>query len=163
MTINVGVGVLAALLNYILLLIVGVEFAVLWAILSFFLSFVPNVGFVLSFVPPAIMALLQFGPLEAGIVVAGYYVVNILVDSVIKPRFIRDELDLSPAVTFFSLLVWGWVLGPIGAILSIPMTMFVQALLESREQTRWMAYLLGDGSKPYESTAEGDSAEEATS
>jgi predicted PurR-regulated permease PerM len=156
MQINVGAGVVAALLNFILLLIVGVEFAVLWALLSFFLSFVPNVGFVLSFIPPAIMALLQFGPLQAGIVIAGYYVVNILVDSVIKPRYIQTELDLSPAVTFFSLLVWGWVLGPIGAILSIPMTMFVQALLESREQTRWMAYLLGDGQDPYQPLPESD-------
>lgn len=150
MAINAGVGLLAAIINVILLAIIGVDFALLWGVLSFFMSFVPNVGFIISVIPPAIMALIQFGFTEMIIVIVAYIIINFLVDNVIKPRFIQESVNISATVTFLSLILWGWVLGPIGAILAVPMAIVVQSILDRREETRWMAYMMGSGSEPYE-------------
>jgi predicted PurR-regulated permease PerM len=149
MVINAGVGALAGVLNTILLFVMGVEFAVLWGILSFFFSFVPNIGFLISVIPPAFLALVQFGFTEMLIVVGAYIVINFLVDNVIKPRFIEEGVNISASVTFLSLVIWGWVLGPIGAILAVPMSIIMQAVLASRDETRWLAYLMGSGQEPY--------------
>jgi predicted PurR-regulated permease PerM len=154
MVINAFVGVLAAVANTILLVIVGVEFAVLWGLLSFFFSFVPSVGFIISVIPPAIMALIQFGWQQALIVVVAYIIINGLVDNVIKPRFIEEGVNISATVTFLSLVVWGWVLGPIGAILAVPMSIILQAVFNSRQQTQWLGYLMGTGKDPFD--PEGD-------
>lgn len=156
MSINAGLGLLVAVLNTILLSIMGVDFALLWGVLSFFMSFIPNIGFLISVIPPAFMALIQFGFTEMLIVIVAYILINFLVDNVIRPRFIQEGLNLSVTVTFLSLILWGWVLGPIGAILAVPMAMIVQAILESREETRWLAYMMGDGSKPFKSEAKLD-------
>jgi predicted PurR-regulated permease PerM len=156
MVINAGVGLLAAIVNVILLAIIGVDFALLWGVLSFFMSFIPSVGFLISVIPPALMALIQFGLPEMLIVVVAYIVINFVVDNVIKPRFIEEGVNISPLMTFLSLILWGWVLGPIGAILAVPMAIIVQAILASREGTRWLAYLMGSGKEPFESGAEPD-------
>jgi predicted PurR-regulated permease PerM len=149
MIINAGVGALAGVLNTILLYLLGVEFAILWGLLSFFMSFIPSIGFLISVIPPAIMALLQFGPTQMLIVIGAFILINFLVDNVIKPRFIEEGVNISVTVTFISLIIWGWVLGPIGAILAVPMAIILQAVLDSREETRWLAYLMGSGSEPY--------------
>jgi predicted PurR-regulated permease PerM len=156
MVINAFVGALAAVVNTIFLAIMGVEFAVLWGILSFFFSFVPNVGFIISVIPPAILALIQFGVTEMLIVIGAYVVINFLVDNVIKPRFIEEGVNISATVTFLSLIIWGWVLGPIGAILAVPMSIIVQAILANNEETRWMAYLMGSGKDPYDPDGDAD-------
>jgi predicted PurR-regulated permease PerM len=156
MAINAGVGLLAAILNVILLAVIGVDFALLWGVLSFFMSFIPSVGFLISVIPPALMALIQFGVPEMLIVVVLYIVINFVVDNVIKPRFIEEGVNISVLMTFLSLILWGWVLGPIGAILAVPMAIIVQAILASREETRWLAYMMGSGREPFESGAEPD-------
>jgi predicted PurR-regulated permease PerM len=156
MIINAGVGALAAVLNTILLAVVGVEGAVLWGVLSFFLSFIPSIGFLISVIPPAIMALVQFGWQTALIVVALYIIINFVVDNVIKPKFIQEGVNISASVTFVSLTVWAWVLGPIGAILAVPMAIIIQAVFANREETRWMAYLMGSGEDPYDEEEEPD-------
>ena len=156
MAINAGVGALAAVFNFIMLSIVGIEFAVLWAVLSFFFSFIPNIGFIISVIPPAIMALIQFGVTEMLIVIAAYIIINFAVDNVIKPRFIEEGVNISASITFLSLVIWGWVLGPIGAILAVPMAIIVQAILNSREETRWLAYIMGSGKEPFEPETESD-------
>jgi predicted PurR-regulated permease PerM len=153
MIINAGVGLLAAVLNTLFLYFMGVEFALLWGILSFFLSFVPNIGFIISVIPPAIMALLQFGWVETLIVVVVFIFINFVVDTIIKPRFIEEGVNISVTVTWLSLILWGWVLGPIGAILAVPMSMVIQAILVSNEDTRWMAYLMGSGKDPFDPEA----------
>jgi predicted PurR-regulated permease PerM len=150
MAVNAGVGALAAIMNVIFLTLMGIEFAVLWGVLSFFFSFVPNIGFIISVIPPAFMALLQFGVTEMLIVIGVYIVINFVVDNIIKPRFIEESVNISATVTFLSLVIWGWVLGPIGAILAVPMAIIVQAILASREDTRWLAYMMGTGSEPFE-------------
>jgi len=154
MVINAGVGALAGVLNTILLYTLGIEFAILWGLLSFFMSFIPSIGFLISVIPPAIMALLQYGPQQMLIVIAAFILINFLVDNVIKPRFIEEGVNISVAVTFISLIIWAWVLGPIGAILAVPMSMVVQAIFDSREDTRWVAYLMGSGSEPYQKDEE---------
>jgi AI-2 transport protein TqsA len=156
MAINAGVGLMAAVINVILLTVMGIEFAVLWGILSFFLSFVPNVGFIISVIPPALMALLQYGPREMLIVIVAYNVINFLVDNVVKPRFIEKGVNISVLQTFLSLILWSWVLGPIGAILAVPMAIIVQAVLNSRPETHWLGYMMGSGEEPFNPEAEPD-------
>lgn len=154
MAINAVLGLFAAVINVILLTIMGIDFAILWGIFSFFLSFVPNVGFIISVIPPALMALLQFGPTQMLIVIVAYVVINFLSDNIIKPQVIQKGVNISALHTFLSLIIWGWVLGPIGAILAVPMAIIIQAVLDSRKETRWLAYMMGSGSEPFKPEAD---------
>jgi predicted PurR-regulated permease PerM len=122
-------GLVNALLNLVLLLILGVDFAVLWTVTCFFLNFVPAVGNLLALTPPALLALLESGWQRAVVVVVGFFVTNMLVDLVVKPKLMKTSLDISPLVVILSLMLWGWVLGPAGPILAIPLTMVVRRLL----------------------------------
>ena len=102
------------------------------------------------------MALIQFGVTEMLIVIVLYILINFIVDNVIKPLFIEEGVNISVTVTFLSLIVWGWVLGPIGAILAVPMAIILEAILNSRESTRWLAYMMGSGSEPFKPEEELD-------
>lgn len=137
-------GLIAAVVNTILLLALGVDFAVLWGVISFLLSFVPNVGFLLALVPPTMLALVQYGFARAGMVVAGFVVINFLVDTIVKPRFVGESLDLAPIVVVISLIFWGWLLGPLGALLAVPLSIAAKFLFESFEESRWLAHLMSD-------------------
>lgn len=143
--INSVFGLIAAALNTVLLLALGVDFAILWGVVSFLLSFVPNIGFAIALVPPALLALVQFGFARAIGVVAGYAVINFLVDNIVKPRFVGASLDLNALVVVISLLFWGWLLGPIGALTAIPLSIAAKFLLESFDESRWIAQLMSDG------------------
>ncbi len=121
-------GLAAAVLNYLLLLAAGVDHALLWAVLSFLLSFVPNIGFVLSVIPPVLLALLGNGWVNALIVLIGYLVINAALDNVIAPRLIARQMKISPLLSFLSVIFWAWLLGPTGAILAVPLTVLVQDL-----------------------------------
>lgn len=122
-------GLVAALADYLLLLIVGVEYAALWGLVSFIMSFVPNIGFVLSMIPPALLALVGPGWQAALVVVAGYLVINALVDNVIGPRFIGRQMRISALLSFVSVLFWAWVLGPTGALVAVPLTVLIRDLV----------------------------------
>ena len=122
-------GLLGAIANLILLLVLGVDGAVLWAFLSFWLNFIPNVGIILSVIPPALLALVEFGPGRAIVVVVGFILANAVVEQVLQPRLIGRELELSPLEILVSLLFWSWVLGPIGAVVAVPLTIAVKRLL----------------------------------
>lgn len=122
-------GLMAAVTNTILLVILGVDFAIMWGFLSFLFSFIPNLGFILSVVPPALIALLEYGWPQCLIVVVGFIVINSIVDNILKPRFLGQEFNISILMVFVSLLFWAWVLGPIGAILGVPMTMAVKKII----------------------------------
>ncbi len=119
-------GLVTAVLNTILLLILGVDFALTWGVLSFLFGFVPNIGFILSLAPPALLALVQFSWQRAVAVVIGYFVINFVAENVLKPRLIRSGIDMSLLEIFISLIFWNFVLGPIGAILSVPLTAVVK-------------------------------------
>ncbi len=141
---NTVFGLAAAVLNTVLLWAIGVDFALLWGVLSFLLSFLPNIGFVLALAPPALLALLQFGVARALMVVVGFIVINTIIDNVVKPRFVGESLDLSPAVVVLSLVFWGWLLGPVGALLAVPLSIAVKFLFESFDEVRWLAHLMSD-------------------
>jgi predicted PurR-regulated permease PerM len=119
-------GLAAALLNFLVLLLVGVDHALLWAVLSFLLSFVPNVGFIVSLLPPALLTLLSQGWMRAAVVVVGYMVINVVLDRVVEPRVMGRQMHISPLLSFLCVIFWAWLLGPTGAILAVPLTVFIK-------------------------------------
>jgi len=125
------------------LTVIGVDFAMLWGLLAFFLNYVPNIGSIIAAIPAVLLAILQLGIVQALAVAAGYVVVNIVVGNLIEPRFMGRGLGLSTLVVFLSLIFWGWVLGPVGMLLSVPLTMTARIALDAREETRWLSILLG--------------------
>jgi len=118
-------GLITAAGNLILLLILGVDFAFLWAFLSFLFSFIPSVGFILSVIPPAFIALMQMGPTAFLLVIVGFILINGVVENVLRPRFMGKELNMSLTTIFLSLIFWTWLLGAMGAVLAIPLTIAV--------------------------------------
>lgn len=145
------ISLLTGVLAYILLVSLGVDYAVMWALMAFLLNFVPTVGSILAALPPVLLALVQpgLGPIDALWVAVGYVLINGVVGNGIEPRVMGRGLNLSPLIVFLSLVFWGWVLGPVGMLLSIPLTIMVKIALESNSSTRWIGTLLGAG----ESTA----------
>ena len=132
-------GILIAVWLYIL----GVDYPILWGFLAFLLNYIPNIGSIVAAIPAVILAVVQFGFGSALLVAAGYLAVNFIEGNVIEPRLMGRKLGLSTLVVFLSLIFWGGLLGFIGAILSIPLTMTLKFAFESNESTRWIAVLLG--------------------
>jgi predicted PurR-regulated permease PerM len=123
--------------------ILGVDFPLLWGLLAFALNYVPNIGSIIAAVPAVLLALVQVGAIKALLLAGGYVTVNLIMGNAIEPRFMGKGLGLSTLVVFLSLLFWGWVLGPVGMLLSVPLTITAKIALDSREDTRWLAVLLG--------------------
>lgn len=143
--VNATFGAIVAVLDGIALAMLGVPAPVVWAILAFVTNFVPNVGFVLGLIPPAVLALVVGGwPLMLA-VIAVYCVVNVVLQVLVQPKFVSDAVDLSLTLSFVSVAFWSFVIGPIGAVLCIPLTLLVRALvLEPDPSTRWLRWLSGD-------------------
>lgn len=127
---------------YLFLKVQGVDFPILWGVFAFFLNFVPNVGSLIASIPPVILALIQFGPSQALVTACGYLAVNTVVGSIIEPKIMGQGVGLSALVVFLSLIFWGWVLGPVGMLLSVPLTMTAKIAMAERESTRWVSQLL---------------------
>jgi len=132
-----GVGV------WLFLTILGVDFPLLWGLLAFMLNYIPTIGSIIAAVPAVLLALVQFGGPKALIVAIGYLVFNASIGSFLEPRMMGRGVGLSTLVVFISLVFWGWVFGPIGMLLSVPLTMTLKIALEANQQTRWLAVLLG--------------------
>jgi predicted PurR-regulated permease PerM len=111
------------------------------------LNYVPNIGAIIATVPVALLALVQLGVGSSLLTILGFTVVHIVVGNIIEPKMTGKGMSLSTLVVFLSLVFWGWVLGPIGMILSIPMTSLVKIALESYEDTRGLAIMLGSGTE----------------
>ncbi len=126
----------------------GVDFAVLWGSIAFFMNFVPFVGSIIAAVPVVFLAFLDAGVQDALLVAAGFLAINLVVGNLIEPRFMGRGLGLSTLVVFLSLLFWGWVFGPVGMFLSVPLTMLIKIALESDPRSRWIAILLSSGTLP---------------
>lgn len=136
--INIVAGILIGLWMFIL----GVDFPVLWGFLAFLLHYIPNIGAVVSAIPAALLALIQLGTGSALLVIAGNILVGFVIGNVIEPRLMGRKFGLSTLVVFLSLIFWGSLLGLIGAILSIPLTMTLKFLFETYKSTQWIAILL---------------------
>ncbi len=141
-TIRVRVNLIVATGITIWLLVLGVDLAILWGILAFFMGFVMYVGLAIAALPPALLALAESGPLWGALVLVGFLVVNVGVENVLAPAMMAQGLNLAPAVALASLLFWSWVLGPLGFILAIPLTVIVVMILASNPETRWLLALL---------------------
>lgn len=138
-------GAIVAVLNLILLLILGVPGAGLWAMLAFVCGFIPFIGFWISLVPAAIMALLSGGLPSFIVVVAFYGVINSLIQSVIQPKFVAGSVNLNLTLTFLSVIFWSGLLGPLGALMAVPLTLFARAVLvDAHPGSAWLKPLLGD-------------------
>ncbi len=143
MAIKTATSALTGILVSLWLWVVGVDYAVLWGTLAFLLNFVPNIGSIIASVPALLLALIQLGPGGALWSLLGYILINVIVGNVIEPRFMGRGLGLSTLVVFVSLVFWGWILGPVGMFLSVPLTMMIKISLDSNDETRWISILLG--------------------
>ncbi|NQV15961.1 AI-2E family transporter [bacterium] len=135
---SLGTGSIAT----IWLTIWGVDYALLWGLLTFMFNYIPNIGSLLAAIPPVLLALVLLGPWTALAVALGYLAINMTIGSFLEPRLMGRGLGLSTLVVFLSLLFWGWVLGPVGMILSVPLTMSMKIALSSFDETQWLSRLL---------------------
>jgi len=128
--------------------LIGVDFALLWGVLAFLLNYIPTLGSIIASIPPTLLATVQFGP-GPGLAVAGVFLaVNIVMGNFVEPYFMGRRLGLSTLVVFMSLVFWGWVWGPLGMLLSVPLTMILKIMLENNRELRWVSVLLGPAPKP---------------
>lgn len=143
--VNAAFGAIVAIIDGLALWWMGVPAPIVWAILAFVTNFIPNVGFILGLVPPAILAYaVGDWPLLLG-VIAVYCVVNVVLQVLVQPKFVSDAVDLSLTLSFFSVIFWTFVIGPLGAILSIPLTLLVRSLvLEGNPDALWLRWVSGD-------------------
>ncbi len=137
--VSFATGFLAWLLTWS----IGLDFPLLWGMLAFLLNYVPTIGSIIAAVPAILLALIQLGPGEAIAVMIGFISINVAFGNLIEPRLMGYGVGISPLVVFVGLIFWYWVFGPVGMLLSVPLTMVVKLLLESDEETRWIAILLG--------------------
>jgi AI-2 transport protein TqsA len=137
-------GLIVAVIDTIVLYALDVPLPVLWGLLAFITNYVPNIGFVIGLIPPALLALLDGGVDQMILVIAFYCVVNFVIQSIIQPKFVGDSVGLSTTVTFLALVFWAFILGPLGALLAVPLTLLAKALLVDIDpDTRWLNHLLG--------------------
>ncbi|GAB3092414.1 hypothetical protein GCM10027054_16880 [Isoptericola nanjingensis] len=147
--VNATFGAVVAIVDGFALALLGVPAPVVWAILAFVTNFIPNIGFVLGLVPPLVMAFVVGGWPLALAVAAVYCVVNVVLQVLVQPKFVSDAVSLSLTLSFMSVVFWTFVIGPLGAILAIPLTLLVRALvLEGDSRTVWLRWLSGDDVTP---------------
>jgi AI-2 transport protein TqsA len=150
-SLKTAVSLLTGVLVGILVWGLGIDFPFLWAMLAFFFNYIPNIGSIIAAVPSVILALVQHDLTTALIAAVGYAVINIVIGNVIEPRIMGKGLGLSTLVVFISLVFWGWLLGPVGMLLSVPLTMIVKIVMEGFDETRWLSVLLGSNPEPEKS------------
>ncbi len=132
-------GLAAALVTWA----IGVDFPLLWGLLAFLFNYIPNIGAVLAAIPPVILALLDLGPVHAAGVIGAYLALELILGNVVEPKLLGSRLGLSTLVVWLSLVFWNWVWGPVGMLLSVPLTVIVKILLENHDDTKAIATLLG--------------------
>ena len=137
-SVSVATGVFVGLSLWI----IGVDYPLLWGVLTFLLNYVPNIGSILAAIPPMLLAGVQLGFGGLAATMSVFVAVNIVMGNVVEPRFMGRTLGLSTLVVFLSLVFWNWMLGPVGMLLSVPLTMTVKIALEANPATEWIAHLL---------------------
>jgi predicted PurR-regulated permease PerM len=141
--IRTEVNLVVAIGIAVILLIGGIDFAVFWGVMAFFFGYIPYIGFALTAIPPAFFGLLQYGIVGALAVIITISIINALTENVLFPSLAGKGLKLSPTIVFLSLLYWNYVLGAVGILLATPLTMVLKIILETFEETKWMARLMG--------------------
>ena len=137
--VSMATGICAGVLTWSL----GLDFPLLWAMLAFLLNYVPTIGSIIAAVPAVLLALVQIGPGAAGATGLGFIGINVVFGNFLEPRLMGYGVGISPLVVFVGLVAWGWIFGPVGMLLSVPLTMTLKMALESDDRTRWVAILLG--------------------
>ena len=136
--VGVGTGIIVALWVWLL----GIDFPLIWGLLAFLLNYIPNLGSIIAAIPAVLLGYIQFDPGRALLVALGYVLINIVFGNIVEPRLMGRKLGLSTLVVFLSLVFWGWLWGPVGMLLSVPMTMIVKISLESNPSTHWVGILM---------------------
>ncbi|WP_440055852.1 AI-2E family transporter [Pseudoalteromonas sp. T1lg65] len=137
--VSLGTGLVIAVFLWAL----NIDYFILWGVVAFFLNYIPNIGSIIAAVPPVLLALITHGPIVSGVVVIGYVSVNTIMGNIIEPKYMGRGLGLSALVVFLSLIFWGWLLGTVGMLLSVPLTMVAKIALENSDDGKWLATLLG--------------------
>lgn len=141
-------GLIVAIMDYVALLIIGVPLALTWGVLAFVSNYIPNVGFIIGVIPPALIALLDGGVGSALAVVIVFTVINVVVQTIIQPRFTGDAVGISATVAFVSLIFWAYLLGALGALLAIPATLFLKSVLvDNSVPANWVNALISSSPK----------------
>jgi AI-2 transport protein TqsA len=136
-------GLIVATIDVVALLIIGVPLALTWGVLALVTNYIPNIGFVLGLIPPTLIALLDEGWGAAIAVIASYSAVNVVIQTLIQPRFTGDAVGITSTIAFLSLIIWALILGPLGALLAVPATLLVKSLLvDHADRGRWLGALL---------------------
>lgn len=140
--IKTTVSAMTGIAVWLALVLIGVDFPVLWGLLAFLLNYIPNIGSIIAAVPAVLLALVQLDFLAAVLTTTCYVAINMLFGNIVEPRFMGRGLGLSTLVVFLSLILWGWLLGPVGMLLSVPLTMTAKLALEASPSGAWLAHLL---------------------
>lgn len=141
--VNTAFGLIVAVLDVAALMLIGVPLPLVWGLFAWVTNYIPNIGFVIGLVPPALLALLDSGPIAALAVVIAYSTLNFVIQSIIQPKFTGDAVGLNTTVTFMSLVFWTTVVGALGSILAVPLTLFTKSLLiDSSPRLRWLNVFL---------------------
>ncbi len=142
LAIKTAVSLTTGLLAGIWVWALGLDFPLLWGLVAFIFNYIPSLGSIFAAIGPVLLSLVQFGPGRAVIVAIGYIVINVVFGNVVEPMLLGRRLGLSTLVVFLSLVFWGWVWGPMGMLLSVPLTMMLKIALENTEDLRWVAVML---------------------
>jgi AI-2 transport protein TqsA len=143
LSVSAAFGLIVAVIDVVILYAMGIPGAFVWGVLAFVTNFIPNIGFVIGVIPPALIGLFEGGPGLMFAVIIVYSVVNLLIQSIIQPRYVGNAVGLSTTLTFLSLVFWAWVLGPLGALLAVPMSLLVKALMvEANPASLWLVPLI---------------------
>jgi AI-2 transport protein TqsA len=150
LSLKTKISLVTGLLAWVLCLAVGVDYPVLWGVLAFMLNYIPTLGSIIAALPPVLLAFVQFGWELSAVLLIGYLAINLIMGNVVEPKVMGKRLGLSSLVVFLSLVFWGWIWGPLGMFLSVPLTMIVKILLENSDDMKWVAVLLGSGAETEE-------------
>ena len=145
MVLKALISLLTGFVVWMALLLIGTDYAFLWGVMAFMFNFIPNIGSIIAAVPAVLITLVQLGSFSALLVTALYTAVNIIIGSFIEPKVMGRGLGLSTLVVFLSLLFWGWLLGIVGMLLSIPLTIMAKIAFDANENSKWISVLLGTG------------------
>jgi predicted PurR-regulated permease PerM len=137
--VSLATGLLAGFLTWL----IGLDFPLLWGMLAFLLNYIPTIGSIIAAIPAVLLALIQLGPAAATTTAIAFLGINVVFGNLLEPRLMGYGVGISPLVVFVGLVFWGWVFGPVGMLLSVPLTMTLKLALESGENTKWIAILLG--------------------